>query len=133
MEDSTLVEVLEMKERGMEDFGQRLSQIRKSRGFTQAELGKRVGVSNRVICYYEVESKQPPGPLLVDIANALRVSLDELLGRRSLKEKINLSRTRLLKRLMQVDELPKSDQHTVLKVVDGLLAKYNVSNGRSLA
>ena len=63
---------LGMKERTIEGFGERLCQIRKSRGMTQAELGKAAGVSNRVIAYYEQDGAQPPGAMLVDVARALR-------------------------------------------------------------
>ena len=69
-----------MKERILEGFGKRLVSIRKSSGITQTELGSRVGVSKRVIAYYEDENAQPPGAMLVDLAHALSVSTDELLG-----------------------------------------------------
>ena len=76
-----------MKEHSVDGFGQRLSQIRKSRGMTQAELGEAVGVSNRVIAYYEADGAQPPGAMLVDLAKALRVSTDQLLGLKAPKDK----------------------------------------------
>jgi DNA-binding transcriptional regulator YiaG len=37
------------------------AQVHQGRGLTQAELGKAVGVSRRLIAYYETESQQPPG------------------------------------------------------------------------
>ncbi len=81
-----------MKERTVEGFGERLAAIRKDRGLTQAQLGEMVGVSNRVIAYYETESGQPPGALLVDLCRALRVSADELLGIKPPKEPKNRKR-----------------------------------------
>lgn len=123
--------VLEMKERTVDGFCERLCQIRKARGLTQAELGKTVGVSNRVISYYEREGAQPPGSILTDLARALRVSIDELLGRAAVREKGDPRRARLLKRLMRVEQLPKRDQQTVFKIVDGLLAKRSASGDNS--
>ena len=73
-----IIQSTAMKERTIEGFGQRLAAIRKSQGITQAQLGAKVGVSNRVIAYYEIESGQPPGALLVDLCKALKVSADEL-------------------------------------------------------
>lgn len=58
----------------------RLATLRQSRGLTQTELGDAAGVSQRVIAYYETESTQPPGALLVDFARALHVTTDALLG-----------------------------------------------------
>jgi transcriptional regulator with XRE-family HTH domain len=69
-----------MKERTLEGCGARLKEIRLGKGTTQAEFGERVGVSNRDIAYYEAEDAQPPGALLVDLARALDVTTDELLG-----------------------------------------------------
>ena len=110
-----------LKERILEGFGKRLAQIRKSRGVTQAELGDAVGVSNRVIAYYEQEDAQPPGAILVDLARALRVSADELLNLKPIKHKDSPKTTRLLNRLRQVEKLPSTDQKAVLKFVDALL------------
>jgi transcriptional regulator with XRE-family HTH domain len=111
-----------MKQRTLEGFGTRLAAIRKGRGITQAELGSAVGVSNRVIAYYEQDQAQPPGPLLADLAQALRVSADELLGLEPLREKTSPGVARLRKRLRLVEQLPKADQQAVLKFVEALAA-----------
>lgn len=110
-----------MKERTLEGFGERLKEIRLGRGLTQQELGDRVDVSNRVVAYYEQDGAQPPGPLLVDLARALGVSTDELLGVEPLKEKITPKQARIRKRLQRVEELPTADQRAVLKFVDALV------------
>lgn len=119
-----------MKEHSVDGFGQRLSQIRKSRGMTQAELGEAVGVSNRVIAYYEADGAQPPGAMLVDLAKALRVSTDQLLGLKAPKDKRSPRTARLLKRLQKVEQLPPADQRVILKLVDGLLGRRPGTNGR---
>lgn len=122
---------LEMKERTLEGFGDRLAEIRQGRGMTQAELAQSVGVSRRVIAYYEHEDSQPPGAMLVDLAKALRVSTDQLLGLKPSKEKRSPRTARLLKRLQKVEKLPPTDQRVVLKLVDGLLERHTRVNGRS--
>ena len=115
---------LPMKERTLEGFGARLAEIRNARGMTQAELALAVGVSRRVIAYYEHEDAQPPGAMLVDLAKALRVSADQLLGLKPPKEKRSPRTARLLKRLQKVEQLPANDQRVVLKLVDGLLERH---------
>jgi transcriptional regulator with XRE-family HTH domain len=114
--------ICEMKERTLEGFGPRLAELRMSRGLTQAELGTKVGASQRVIAYYESHEAQPPGAMLVDLAKALKVSADELLGLKAVKEKTSPKQARLLKRLQQVEKLPPADQRAVLKFVDALVA-----------
>lgn len=117
-----------MKARTLPGFGPQLAQIRKARGLTQTELGQKLGVSQRVVAYYEQADAQPPGPLLLDLAQALQVSTDELLGRRPLKTPPPSPKTaRLLKRLQQVESLPRTDQQAVLKFVDALIT----SRGRA--
>ncbi len=120
-----------MKDRTYEGFGSRLAEIRKSRGVTQADLGTKVGVSQRVIAYYEDDEAQPPGAMLADLAGALRVSVDELLGLKPVKEATSPKTARLLNRLRRVEELPPADQRIVLGTLDALLAKH--ANGRRRA
>jgi transcriptional regulator with XRE-family HTH domain len=115
---------LGMKERTIEGFGERLSQVRRSRGMTQAELGKAAGVSNRVIAYYEQDGAQPPGAMLLDLARALRVSTDQLLGLKPAKDKTSPRTARLMKRLRKIEDLPPADQRTVLKILDSLLERH---------
>ena len=110
-----------MKNKAMEDFGKRLLKLRKGQGLTQVELGKIVGVSDRVIAYYENESSQPPGPIIVDLAQALKVTVDELLGVKPIKENTDPKTARVLKRLKRVTELPPVDQRAVMKFIDALV------------
>ncbi len=88
---------------------------------TQVELGEAAGVSQRVIAYYEAEEAQPPGSLLVEFAQALKVSTDELLGLAPVRETLSPKTARLLKRLRRVEELPPADQRAVSKLVEALL------------
>jgi transcriptional regulator with XRE-family HTH domain len=113
--------VVLVKERTVKGFGKRLREIRRRRGLTQGELGAAVGVSNRVIAYYEQDHAQPPGPLLAELARVLKASTDELLGLQPVKDGTSPRTARLLKRLRRVEELPPADQRAVLKMVDALV------------
>jgi transcriptional regulator with XRE-family HTH domain len=116
-----------MKERTLDGFGPRLAQLRRSRGLTQAQLGELVDVSYRMIAHYERPDAQPPGPILPDLARALRVSTDQLLGVRPLQDGPSPRTARLLKRLQRVEELPPADQRAVLKFLDALLEARKAS------
>ena len=120
-----------MKERTLKGFGKRLADIRRSRAMTQEELGAAVGVSKRVIAYYEQADAQPPGALLIDLARALRVSTDQLLGLKAQKETPDPRTARLLKRLQRMEQLPPADLRVVLKMIDGLLDRHTQVNGRA--
>ncbi len=62
-------------------IGQNIAKYRKEIGFTQEELGARLGVSNQAISKWECEIAMPDIMLLPHIADALGVSLDVLYGR----------------------------------------------------
>jgi transcriptional regulator with XRE-family HTH domain len=106
-----------------EPVGERLQRLRKQKGLTQAQLGERIGVSQRVVTYYEAAGGSLSPELLVKIADALDVSADELLGRKPSSKRPtpptpeSLRRWRRLKR---VEELPPHDQKAVLKMIDAM-------------
>ena len=58
------------------DFGRRLVKLRKEAGYTQVELAKELGVTQRMISYYEGHSEYPPSTLLQKMAKVLNVSAD---------------------------------------------------------
>lgn len=58
----------------------------------------------------------------MDLAKALKVSADELLGLKSVKEKAALRKARSMKRLEKVEKLPAAQQRAVLKFVKALVA-----------
>ena len=63
-------------------FGERLKKLRLEKGITQEKLGNIIGVSDRVIGYYEADNRFPKdNTLLNKIADYFDVSLDYLLGR----------------------------------------------------
>jgi transcriptional regulator with XRE-family HTH domain len=112
-----------------ETFGQRLARLRKARGFSQTELGELLGVSQRVMTYYECQSERPPAYLLPRLAEALAVTVDELLGVHPVKETPAPRNTRLWRKLRDVEKLPPGDRKAVLKFVDALLVRQRVAGG----
>ncbi len=99
------------------NFGKRLAQLRKEAGFTQQELADEIGVSRRVIGYYESESQHPPANLLVDLTNALNVSADELLGLKPAK-KVKIPDSRLLRRMQQIEKMSAASKRQIMQVLD---------------
>jgi len=99
--------------------------MRKARGLTQTELGNKIGLSKRMVAYYEGQTKRPPANLLIPIAKALKVSIEELLG----AKKMSLNETThaaLWRRLKKVETLPKSDQRALLKMLDACIKSNSI-------
>ena len=103
-----------------ESTGQRIRRLRRAKGLSQETLGQRVGLSQRMMAYYEIQGGIPSADLLRKLADALGVSTDMLLGRASEPHRAAppTSNLRLLKRLMRVEELPSHDRKMILKLID---------------
>lgn len=62
-----------------QSFSDRLKRYRKEKNLTQQELADALGVSNKSVSRWESEGGYPDPPLLVPLARALGVTVDDLL------------------------------------------------------
>lgn len=97
---------------------------RTRRGYSQRALAAEIGISNRMVAYYEAQTEHPPAHLLATIADALGLTADQLLGRERLKKRKAPTNERLLRQLRQVEKLPPRARQSVLEHIEGLVAKY---------
>jgi transcriptional regulator with XRE-family HTH domain len=114
------------KTREAASFGQRLTALRKAAGYTPQELADEVGVSRRMIAYYEGQSEHPPTTLLPALAQALNASADELLGLQPPPAKRAGARTRdnrMQRRLQQIESLPPEERRQLIQIVDALIER----------
>lgn len=116
-----------------EPFGKRMANLRKAAGYTQEDLAKELGVSQRVITYYEAETHHPPTHLLPSIAKALGVTTDQLLGVEKGTEKNKPKDSRLKRRFSQVEKLPESEKKHIAQYLDRVIkaSKVKDDNGKS--
>jgi transcriptional regulator with XRE-family HTH domain len=68
-------------------MGEQFKSVRESKSLTQAELAKRAGVRLRSLQEWEQGTRIPRFDRVVQLADALGVSLDELAGRKVRKGK----------------------------------------------
>lgn len=104
-------------------FGKRLAELRKRTGYTQVELAEELGVTQRVITYYERESEHPPASLLPKIAQALKITTDELLGHAPIKKEPKPRNARLQRRLQQIEQLGPKEKRQALQFLDTLIER----------
>lgn len=64
----------------MKIFAERLIQLRKERGLSQATVAKDLGVSLGIICYWETNKSDPTASNIAKLARYFNVSSDYLLG-----------------------------------------------------
>jgi transcriptional regulator with XRE-family HTH domain len=111
-------------------FGERLVAVRKARGLSQVQLARLISATQRAISYYEVEATFPPAEAIVKLARALRVSTDELLGLKRLREEDkDQDEQRLWRKFRQIRLLPEKDQRAIARMVNSLVAARGNGNG----
>jgi transcriptional regulator with XRE-family HTH domain len=110
-------------------FGQRLFALRTARGYTQVDLAKALGATQRVISYYETKGELPTPEFLVALVRTLGVSADELLGIKPPKLATEeLGKRKLWKRFKRMAALPERDQRAVIRLISSLSASKGQSH-----
>lgn len=113
-------------------FGERLAGLRKAAGFTQVGLAAKLGISQRMVAYYESPTATPPANLLPQIAATLGVTIDELFGIAQRDQSRQDGDNRLRQRLLAIKELDVADQRQVIELLDAFIErgqlKRNVEN-----
>jgi len=115
--------VAKMKRGAALDFGPRLAELRKQAGFTQTAFAGEIGVSQRMMAYYESPAAHPSAKLLPKMAEALGVSVDTLLGVDTAKRRTKPTDTRMQRRLQQIEKLPPEERRQVLQVIDAFIER----------
>ena len=62
------------------DISNRILELRKEKGISQAVLGQAVGVNARAVSYWEMGINEPKASYIVALAKYFGVSSDYLLG-----------------------------------------------------
>lgn len=104
-------------------FGARLASLRKVAGVTQTALAAEIGISQRMMAYYEGPTAQPPANLLPAISHALGVSIETLLGTETSKRRAKATDTRLQRRLQQIEKLSPQERRQILQVLDAFIER----------
>lgn len=108
-------------ERGMRDLAARVVKIRKERGITQVELAKILGVTQSMVSRIEKGELRLNGEVIVKLAKLFKISADELLGLKPVKNDQPVINRRWLRRFKKIDKLSKRDQDGLIQTVDRYL------------
>jgi transcriptional regulator with XRE-family HTH domain len=113
------------------DFGERMAQFRKAAGYSQRELATELGISNRMVAYYEKETQHPPAALLVPLSTLLGVPTDELLGVRSISSRPLRKDARIQRRVSLMEKLPSRERRALISVIDTFLEREKLKEQQS--
>lgn len=105
----------------MQSFGERLAQLRKTAGYTQVEFASEVGVTQRMVAYYEAPDAQPPAHFLPQMAQVLGVSVDVILGLSELRSPKRIATNRLERRLLEIDKFDPKAKRQITQLLDSFI------------
>jgi len=101
------------------DFGDNMMLLRKKKKLSQAALGEQIGTSGDVIGRYERGDIKPSIDVVSKIADALKVSVDYLIG----KTNIQIDRE-AMQRLEAISELSEQNKAFILNMIDMALRDF---------
>ena len=107
-------------------FGERLGFVRKRKKLSQADIGKLININGDAYGRYERNEVKPTIEMATKIANALKISLDYLVG----STDIELD-TELLKRIEHVSKLSQKEKEHIYITIDALIRDFNAKKAYS--
>jgi transcriptional regulator with XRE-family HTH domain len=108
-------------------FGQNLRIARKQKGYTLARLSEISGISKRMIGHYETQVKRPSVDKIKMLANALEVSIDELMGSidktKNSKKNNDQPSYRIMKKVRIIERLTIREQKAIFQFINTIVEK----------
>ena len=108
------------QENRLSEIGKNLQSIRKWRGLTQKELGEKIGLTREAVASYEAGRSHLMDITLLDMADVLRVSVNEILGLERQVFETPITR-RWAKRMTVIESLPESVKKHILRTLDDVI------------
>lgn len=99
------------------DFGNRLKIVREEKGLKREDIAKKIGTSSAIIGRYERNERTPNIDIAKNIAEALEVSLDYLVGDTT----VLLKDKKMLYRLEILQKVSNSQKDRILYMFDLML------------
>lgn len=112
-------------------FGARLHQLRRERGWSQPDIGKKIGTSGAIIGRYERAEMTPSIDVAKRLADVFGVTVDYLVGANDLPELLH--DREMLDRWRALESLPDDERQRILFVIDGLTRDANARQAYSPA
>ncbi len=108
-------------------FHQRLKELRKKKGVSQAELGELTAIHFTQISRYERGDTLPNAEVLTKLAKALDTTVDYLVSGSTTDAVTQAGLDKeLIGRFQSLQSMNKEDRKTVLSLIDAFIAKNRI-------
>lgn len=104
-----------------EQLGQRIAQARKAAGLTQVQLAEILGIAQQTMAHYEGGRLRIPVSLLAALAEAVAVSVEELVHATPKTRKKRGPASTLQRQIEQIGMMPRAKQKFITEMLDALI------------
>ncbi len=109
------------------NIGEKLKQIRKVRGLSQAELSEKVQVHVTNIARYETNKQTPTIEVLKKIADFYDIAVDYFVSEESeVKPASRLKDKILLEKFEKIEDFSDEEKKVVIELIDAFIAKHQI-------
>ncbi|WMJ74301.1 helix-turn-helix transcriptional regulator [Cytophagaceae bacterium ABcell3] len=109
-------------------LGEKIKLTRLKKKLSQQELSEKAGIHQKNISKYEKDLVIPSAVVLKNIADALEVTADYLLGN---EDSDTIRDTALFRQFKEVDTMPEDDKVTLMKVISAYIRDFKTKNAYS--
>ena len=108
-----------------QSLGAHIAQLRKDQNITQVQLAEILGISQQTMNAYEMGHRRVPVSALPVLAQALAVSVEELIGSQpAATAKKRGPAPKLQQQMDRIAKLPKAKQKFVIEMLDAMLQQH---------
>jgi transcriptional regulator with XRE-family HTH domain len=102
-------------------LGQRITEARKAQGLTQTQVAEAVGIAQQTLAHYEGGKLRVAVALLAPLAQALGISVEELVGAPTKRAGKRGPTPKLQQQIERLSDLPQAKQRMVMEMLEGVL------------
>jgi transcriptional regulator with XRE-family HTH domain len=104
----------------MLNIGERITQLRRQKNISQADLAGKVGVSRTIIGNYERNTNTPSVDVLSDMAKVFNVSVDYLIG----EGELSSFDKEIIKRIHDIEKLDPNTKEHLFFLIDNVTQNF---------
>ena len=114
-------------------MGERIQQLRKNSGITQAGLAEKIGISHTQMARYEIKNIYPPADVLKNLADVFGTTIDFLvMGDNESKAQASLKDAELINQFKKISALADEEKTLMLKMITAYIRDFNTQQAYAL-